>query len=132
MKAILMPIHPEYVERILNGTKRFEYRKQVAKTPCSTMLIYATAPVQKVVAQARVTSIKHSSVKAIWNATKHRAGISQHEYNKYFMGCSVAYAYELDEIKAFVPARDLADYGIDYVPQSFVYVDIEEDKEKER
>lgn len=35
MKALLLSIKPEYVEKILQGEKKFEYRKRLAKEDVS-------------------------------------------------------------------------------------------------
>ena len=42
MKAILLSIKPEYVERILAGTKKYEYRKRLARNKSSILLVYST------------------------------------------------------------------------------------------
>ncbi|WP_369009144.1 ASCH domain-containing protein, partial [Escherichia coli] len=47
---VLLSIKPEFAEKILNGTKRFEFRKGIFKNPqISTVVIYATMPLGKVV-----------------------------------------------------------------------------------
>ena len=55
---VLLSIKPEFAEKILNGTKRFEFRKGIFKNPqISTVVIYATMPLGKVVGQFRIESI---------------------------------------------------------------------------
>lgn len=52
---VLLSIQPEYAEKILNGTKRFEYRKAVTRNESvRTVVIYATMPVGKVVGEFEV------------------------------------------------------------------------------
>ena len=52
MCKILISINPEYVNEILSGRKKYEYRKVKAKKDnVDKMIIYATAPVMKVVAE---------------------------------------------------------------------------------
>ena len=46
---ILLSIKPEYVEQIERHTKLFEFRKRKFKNVPSEILIYASAPVKKIV-----------------------------------------------------------------------------------
>ena len=77
MKKILLSINPEYVERILNGTKKFEYRTKVAKRDIKAILIYCTYPTKKVVAQVKIKSILSDSPENLWKMTKEFSGISK-------------------------------------------------------
>ena len=47
-RIILMSIHPEYAEALLDGTKTVELRKSPVAGDISHIVIYATAPVQRV------------------------------------------------------------------------------------
>ncbi len=47
--AAIFAIRPEYAKSILDGTKKYEYRKVACKKPIEKMLIYATAPIMQVV-----------------------------------------------------------------------------------
>ena len=58
MSTILLFIKPEYVSRILEGSKRFEFRRSVAKRKEERILIYSTAPVKKVVTLVEVTDMR--------------------------------------------------------------------------
>lgn len=46
-RNILLSINPEHVENIINGTKKFEYRKILAKGEISKIIIYETRPTKK-------------------------------------------------------------------------------------
>lgn len=50
--AAIFAIRPEYAKSILDGTKKYEYRKVACKKPIEKMLIYATAPIMQVVGEA--------------------------------------------------------------------------------
>lgn len=124
MKALLLSIKPEYVEKILQGTKKFEYRKRLAKEDVSVIYIYSTSPSMKVVASVQVIGRLSASPTALWEKTKAAAGISRAKYRDYFQGCKTAYAYELGEVEIFESEKNLSDFGIDTAPQSFVYIEI--------
>ena len=65
MKALLLPIKPEYVERILQGTKKYEYRKRLAKENVSVIYIYITAPSMKIVASVQIVGRLSASPTAL-------------------------------------------------------------------
>lgn len=122
MKQILMSINPQYVERILNGTKKYEFRTKAAKQDVNKIIIYSTMPTKKVVAEVEIIEVLEMSPEKLWETTKDFGGIDKSSYDKYFEGRDIAYAYKLGEIKEFIEPKNLKDYGINYAPQSFVYV----------
>lgn len=124
MKAILS-IKPEYVERILSGEKTYEFRRRIFKRPeVDTLVIYATMPVGKVVAEAGITGVLESSPEDIWEKTSRHAGISEDRFKAYFHGRNVAYAIGIGDVHAFRRPLTLAEYSPDIsrAPQSFVYI----------
>jgi predicted transcriptional regulator len=56
-KKILISIKPKFVEKILSGDKKYEYRTKRPKTNINTMLIYCTSPTMKIVAEASIEHI---------------------------------------------------------------------------
>ena len=73
---ILISIHPQHVEKIMSGEKRYEYRKLVPSN-IQYMIVYATAPVKQVVALIEVESIIKESPEELWKITKEYSGISK-------------------------------------------------------
>ena len=57
MCKILLSINPEYSYQILQGTKKYEYRRQIAKRTVDEILIYSTAPDMKVIGSVKVHSV---------------------------------------------------------------------------
>ena len=125
MKALLLSIKPEYVEKILQGEKKFEYRKRLAKEDVSYIYVYSTAPSMKVVASVHIEGHLSDSPTALWEKTKAAAGISRAKFRDYFRGCKTAYAYKLGKVEVFESPKNLADFGVAVAPQSFVYIKIE-------
>lgn len=122
MKKILISINPEHVENILSGIKKYEYRKVAAKDDISSIIIYETTPVKRVVAEAEIIDVLMCGPEELWGLTKEGSGISKKFFDKYFKDKEVAYAYKLGEIKVFETPKTLSDFGIRTAPQSFVYV----------
>ena len=123
MKTLLLSIKPEYVDRILLGTKKYEYRKRLAKESFDKIYIYSTSPVMKVVGTVEVLGSLERSPSTWWEETKTKAGISRAKYREYFKNCKKAYAYQLGEVTVFDVPLALDDLGISTAPQSFVYID---------
>lgn len=121
-KRILISINPEHVENIVNGTKKYEYRKLAAKQDISSILIYETTPIKKVVAEAEIVEVLMDSPENLWLQTKEASGISKDFFDEYFGGRQVAYAYKLGHIKVYKHPKMLSDFGIKTAPQSFVYI----------
>ncbi len=124
MKVLLLSIKPEYVESILSGEKKYEYRRRLAKINSEIMLIYSTYPVMKVVAEVKIIRTLEAAPTALWENTKQSAGISRKKFREYFKGQKKAYAYELGEVNIFREPKELSQYEISMPPQSFLYVDI--------
>ena len=57
MAKVLMSINPTHAEKILSGTKKYEFRKTRCKLPIDTIVIYATAPIMKVLGEVKVKSV---------------------------------------------------------------------------
>lgn len=122
MKTILLSINPEYVEKIFEGKKEFEFRKILCKKQINKIIIYATSPVMKIVGEADIIDVIIDNPETVWTKTYRKAGISKQFYDQYFQNKRKAVAYKLGNIKKYDSPMDLSEYGIKYAPQSFVYV----------
>ena len=122
MNNILISIKPEYANLILNHTKKYEFRRTIAKKDISMMYIYSSYPVKKVVAKATIKNIIAKSPYNLWKETRTYAGISRKDFFNYFLGKTTAYAYEIGEVKILKKPKTLAEYGIFTPPQSFIYL----------
>lgn len=121
-KKILISINPEHVENIINGIKKYEYRKIAAKHDISSIIIYETTPIKKIVAEAEIVDVLMLSPEELWDRTRCESGITKEFFDKYFEGREIAYAYRLGAVKVYAQPKTLLDYGIKTAPQSFVYV----------
>lgn len=121
-KKILISINPEHVKNIINGIKKYEYRKIAAKQDISSIIIYETTPVKRIVAEAEIIDVLMYSPEELWKLTKDESGISKEFFDEYFEGKEIAYAYKLGKIKVYDEPKTLLEYGIKAAPQSFVYI----------
>jgi predicted transcriptional regulator len=110
------------VENILNGTKLFEFRKIRCKADVDKIVIYATYPIMRVVAEVEVENVIEGNLDYVWKRTKQFSGINRSFYNKYYNGKNKAIAYKLRNVKKYKKQKLLSDYGLKNAPQSFVYI----------
>lgn len=123
--AALISIHPGYVEKIISGEKRLEFRRGWAAIPVDLLVIYATLPVQQIVALVEVGQTIRASKTKLWElARDHGGGISRRKLFAYLEGKQEGVALELTrrlKFSAGVDPRSL--FGQEFVPpQSFRYL----------
>ena len=125
MKAVLLSIKPEFAHKIFEGSKKFEFRKQVCKdTSVKKVIVYSSSPEQKVIGEFEIEAILSDTPDNIWIQTKLYSGISQEFYNEYFKGRDNAYAIKVASTKKYRKEKSLADYNVQSAPQSFAYVEV--------
>lgn len=125
MKAVLLSIKPEFAHKIFEGSKKFEFRKQVFKdTSVKKVIVYSSSPEQKVIGEFEIETILSDTPNNIWIQTKLYSGISQEFYNEYFKGRDNAYAIKVASTKKYRKEKSLADYNVQSAPQSFAYVEV--------
>lgn len=123
MCAILLSINPNHVENILNGTKRYEFRKKACKRHVDKILIYSTTPIMKVVGEAEVEDVLVDAPEVIWKKTKTKSGIDKNFFDKYYKNRDQAVAYKLKNVIKYRKPKELKDYGVNSAPQSFQYIE---------
>ena len=122
MATILLSIKPEYVERIFNGSKKFEFRKHLPQKKVDRIVVYSTDPVQRVVGEVDVLETLTMKPSPLWETTKTAAGISRAKYRAYFKGCATACAFQLGQTHMYDNPKTLEEMGISSAPQSFIYL----------
>ena len=64
---VLLSIKPEYAEKILNGEKKYEFRKVLPKNKSITkVIIYATMPIGKVIGEFEIAELISDSPSRLW------------------------------------------------------------------
>jgi predicted transcriptional regulator len=121
---VLLSIKPEYAEKILNGTKRFEYRKAAPRNAdVRTVVIYATMPVGKVIGEFEVAGVLRERPDVLWRRTRTASGISRQFFDEYFSGRDKAVAFAVSKPKRYPKPLMLEDVsGSVTPPQSFQYL----------
>ena len=121
MRALLSS-RPRFVDAILSGDKRFEYRRNIFRRAVSVVLVYATAPVCRVVAEFRVGGVLCASPGDLWRKTRTAAGIDETSFFEYFVGRALGYAITIEDVKCYSRTFHPIDrFGV-RPPQSFLYL----------
>jgi predicted transcriptional regulator len=119
---VLLSIKPEYADRIFDGTKRYEFRKTIFKENVNRVVVYASAPVGKVIGEFTIEHILCDQLDNLWKRTRSYAGISEEFFYSYFADRSSGYAIKIGDAWRYnVPYCIREAYGI-HPPQSFVYL----------
>ncbi|WP_192822799.1 ASCH domain-containing protein [Rufibacter sp. LB8] len=121
---VLLSIKPEYADKIFEGEKRYEYRKTLFKnTSITTIIVYASSPVQKVIGEFEIKTILKGDKEELWQRTKKHSGISKCFFDTYFEGKHEANAIEIKCVKKYKQPKCLKDdFNIHFAPQSFLYL----------
>ena len=125
MKAVLLSIKPEFAHKIFDGTKKYEFRKQIFKdSSIKKVIVYSSSPEQKVIGEFKIDTILRDTPSAIWLQTRDYSGISQAFYDEYFRGRQNAYAIKVASTRIYEQKKDLSDFDIMFPPQSFASVEV--------
>ncbi len=121
---VLLSIKPEFVEKILDGSKRFEFRKGIFKNPeVKSVVIYSTMPVGKVVAEFDIDDVIEDKPYEVWEKTKKYAGISKIFFDEYFSSKEKAFAIKIGDIRVYDIPLHLSALGDNITaPQSYRYL----------
>lgn len=122
MNTILMSIKPVYVDKIFEGTKKYEFRKTKCKNEPNRIIIYSTSPIKKVVGELIIEEILFDDKEIIWNKTNMYSGIKKDKYDNYFKNKKYAVAYKIGKYIKYDIPKELKEYNITKAPQSFIYI----------
>lgn len=117
-----MSIKPAYAEAIFDGTKRFEFRRNIFRENIRVVVVYMSSPVMQVAGEFRVEGVITDDVDALWSQTEAHAGIERQAFMDYFAGRDVGHAIKIGKVRRYLHPRILEKaYGV-RPPQSFLYL----------
>lgn len=120
--TIIISIHPVFVEKIISGEKKYEYRKRFPEG-VRYMLVYTTSPVKKITAIVEIDTVLCDTPQNIWGKTKKQAGITKKFYDTYFKDREKAYAVRFKKTHVLNKPLLITDLkGIKVAPQSYIYL----------
>jgi len=122
---VLLSIKPKYVKSIIEGDKRYEFRKAIFRNrSVHRVFIYASAPVKRIVAQFEISAILEDHPAVIWDRVRDNAGIDETEFFSYFAGRERGYAIGIGNLREFeTPVDPRVEIPGFVPPQSYCYMD---------
>lgn len=127
---VLLSIKPEFGEQILSGEKRYEFRKTGFRDPdlVDTVIMYASAPVQKIIGCFTIGDVVESSPNLLWERFGSESGIDEERFKEYFAEKDTGYAIHVNQPRRFSTPIDPWTHIEEFRPPvSFEYVDDEFD-----
>lgn len=123
MVDLLLSIKPEFAEKILNGSKRFEFRKKIPRQHIDFVFIYSSSPEKRIVGKFRIRNILKGTPEELWEKCKEEGGIEEDRFFTYFKDKSIGYGLHVEEIERLDPPIDPKESNKDFkAPQSFAYI----------
>lgn len=120
---VLLSIKPEFAEKILNGSKRYEFRKQGFSKSVDTVILYSTKPVGKIVGEFKLKKVHEGMPEQIWRQTSEFAGINKEFFDAYYHNRSKAYALEAEKAVRYAKPLEPDEFMSDFVAsQSYRYI----------
>jgi predicted transcriptional regulator len=123
---VLLSIKPKYAEEIMNGNKRYEFRKSIfrCREDVELVYIYSTSPVKKIVGVFTIKTIIEDHPRNLWEKFKEFSGIVEEEFFSYFGGHKKGFAIGIGNVEVFEDPIDPKNFIPGFVPpQSFRYVE---------
>jgi predicted transcriptional regulator len=121
---ILLSIKPKYIEKIKEGIKKYEFRKETFKKRHSNeVFVYSSSPVQKIIGKFKIGKILEDSPERLWEQLSDCAGIEEKDFFEYFHGKTKGFAIEITDFIVFETPIDPKILDPNFVPpQSYSYV----------
>lgn len=122
---VILSIRPKHVQKIIRGTKKYEFRKVIFKDPTvSEVYIYSTSPVKKIIGKFRIGEILNDRPENLWEQLHEYSGLTNEDFYEYFSGKDKGYAIEITNFELFDEPIDPKKLLPNFVaPQSFRYLD---------
>lgn len=122
---VLLSIRPKYATKIVEGKKKYEFRKKIfKKRGIKQIYIYSTAPVSKIIGTMNVDEILEGTAKEIWEKCSLHAGMTEEEFFYYFGDRTKAFAIKIKNVEVFdKPIDPSIVFDVFTPPQSFCYLE---------
>lgn len=123
-RAVLLSIKPKYANLILAGTKTVELRRSWPSNDVGVMVIYSSAPVQRLTGIALIKGIRECDPDTLWDvAQAHGGGVTEEELKEYIGKKTLAYGVMLGRVEPAEVLVDPKDLFPNFTPpQGFLYL----------
>ncbi len=127
MRPLLLSLKPCYADRIFEGLKTVELRRRITShVKDRDVFVYVSSPVMELRGGFRIGDFWRGTPEEIWDTVSELAQINKQDFDAYFKGRAVAYAFEIKEVWKFPKPLNLSALRNQFpnfvVPQSWRYV----------
>lgn len=122
---VILAIKPEFAKKILDGQKRFEFRKRIWVEQVEKVYLYVGLPLQKILGYFTIEEILSGDPSHLWRVCNHNAdaGITEKEYFSYFHDKPFGYAIKIEDVFKFKEPLEPFTLSLDFkAPYNFHYV----------
>lgn len=122
-ETIIISMAPKSAEALFdNPEKNVVFYKVTPANKVLRVIVYATAPVKKVVGEFDLQEIKIAATSTIWKNFSKASVISKKEYDAYYEGKEKAHAMISKKTYKYRNPKDLSDYNMSKGPSGFQYL----------
>jgi predicted transcriptional regulator len=130
-QPLLLSLKPVYADLVFKGLKTAELRRRIAShIENRDVFVYVSSPIMELRGGFRAGEVWHGEPEDVWNMVSKLARVEKQDFDTYFEGQTVAYAFEITEVwesRKPVPLNKLRKQFPNFVvPQSWRYVREEE------
>ena len=121
---LLLSIKPNFVKSILDGEKKYEFRKRIfVRHGIQTVYIYSSRPVQRVVGAFEIGGITKDTPQELWSRFGESAGLKEEDFFDYFNNREIGYAIQIKNLTRFkIPVDPKAGIENFTPPQNYMYL----------
>lgn len=122
-RVAMLSIHPTYASAIMDGAKCVEFRRRPIGADVHRVVVYATAPVKRVIGAFEVTSVDSMPPELAWQSFGDVGAIDKQAFDAYYSGAPEAFVIRIGRVIPLDHPLRLADLDRSLrPPQSFVYL----------
>jgi predicted transcriptional regulator len=122
-RQVVMSVHPQYAEAIMDGRKKVEFRKRPLADDVVVVWVYATAPVQRIVGYFEVGATITAAPGELWRQFASVGCIDRSDFDRYYSTAGLGSGIKIKSavrLAVPIPINDILPSGV--APQSFAYV----------
>ncbi len=121
---LILSIRPHHAKAILDGLKKYEFRKSIFKNrDIGTVYIYTTRPIQRIEGLFTIGSIHEGRPKILWERFGEYSGLEEKSFFEYFRGANKGFAIGIEAPRRFrTPINPKERIPGFHPPQNFCYI----------
>lgn len=118
----LLSVHPRFARALLAGEKGVELRRTHFSRDLSHVVLYATAPVKRIVGWFEVAGVDRATPEAIWTGHGRHSGLTREEFLSYYRGKQLGTVIRVRSATPLARPAPLSAVGAARPPQGIQYL----------